>query len=51
MLFDTEKQKSIVLQLIKGATFTGQSLNDMYEFQKQVKEVEIKKEEIKEKKE
>lgn len=41
MIFDSEKQKQIVLQLINAATFTGKSIDEMYEFKQVVKDGDI----------
>jgi len=42
MQFDNKKQRGIVLQLIEAATFSGKSLDDMYEFKQAVRNAEMK---------
>lgn len=43
MVFDTEKQKTIILELLNSVTIPGKALDDLYEFKQQVMAGEIKK--------
>lgn len=47
MILDSKQQKSIILQLIESATFTGKSLKEMSKFQEVVEAAEIAGEEEK----
>lgn len=43
MTLDNEKQKKIIMQLMQSATFTGASLDELYEFKQLVEAAEINK--------
>lgn len=42
MTFDTENQRSIVLQLIAVSSIPGKALDELYEFKKAVESAEVK---------
>ena len=42
MVFDTEKQKAIILELLNSVTISGKSLDELYEFKQQVVAGEVK---------
>ncbi len=45
MTFDKEQQRKIILELLKVGTFSGNSLDELYEFKQTVLKAEITKQE------
>ena len=43
MIFDTEKQRKIILELLDSITIPGKALDILYEFKQQVCKAEILK--------
>lgn len=44
MILDSEKQKSMLLELINAATYPGIAIDDVYALKKAIQEAEIKPE-------
>jgi hypothetical protein len=50
MIFDTEKQKQIILELLDSVTIPGKALDELYQFKHDVLAGEIKPKDEEEKK-